>query len=328
MNNKVLKGDLIMLAAALVILSLAGCDMLFDNGSSSSDDKEDTIPQTVVETAGGVFEYIGGVLQIYFHGPQMGYILEVVEADGQHKGGFDLTFNDYTPREGKTMNTPENAPIEIRVIETDPFTVEMNGAFDDKEETDDNGDTEIDHDITVEMDELTYEWPHDAPQEGSITVTYNHLDPEDSDVFFFPDDYHTDEQAKGFADGLRDNIMGPPLRFYGLNVEDRSGDDYPDYSHVWYLEFPEDYCTLEGVGVTGQIAIFVDDVEQHVRAEESLQLRDHPDGIEEIVLEIEARWDDAFHGEPDTVGGIFTVDGKAYDFAAILKAAQEAEKND
>jgi len=326
MNNKVLKGGLIMLAAVLVILSLAGCDMLFDNGSSSSDDKEDTIPQAVVETAGGVFEYIGGVLQIYYHGPTMGYDLEVVEATDEHEGGFDLKFDNFSPEDGKTMNTIDDKPIEIRVIETDPFTVEMNGAFDDKLETDDNG--ENGHDIEVEMSELTYKWPHDAPQGGTITVTYNHLDPEGSDVFNnFPDDYHTDEQAKGFADGLRDNIMGPPLRFYGLDVEDRS-DDYSEYSDVWYLKFPAEYRTHDGVGVTGQIAIFVDEGEHYLRAEDSLELKDHPDGIEEIVLEIEAWWNDEIHGEPDTVGGVFTVNGKAYDFAAILKAAQEAEKND
>ena len=321
MNNKVLKGGLIMLAAALVILSLAGCDMLFDNGSSSSDDKEDTIPQAVVETAGGVFEYIGGVLQIYFHGPEMGYILEVVEADGHHKGGFDLEFDNFTPEEGKTMNTPEDAPIEIRVTGTDPFTVEMNGTFDDKQEADDNGETVTIHDITIEMIELTYEWPHDAPQGGTITVTYNHDDNLADDVFNFPHDY---DDAKGFADGLRDNILGPPLRFYGLDVDKIDG--YLDYTHVWYLKFPAEYRTHDGVGVTGQIAIFVDEGENYVRAEDSLGLQDHPDGIEEIVLEIEAWWNDEIHGEPDTVGGVFTVNGKAYDFAAILKAAQEAEK--
>ena len=300
---------MVVVFAIIAVVSMVGCDML--TGSSSSDDNDAEIPQAVLETAGGVFEYIGTVLQVYYQGPQMGYELAEVDPNNGHEGGFNLTFNQFSPHQGTTLDSSGN-PIEIRVTGLDPFTVTMDGAFTDVQEGEDA------HDLEIVMVALKYQWPHNAPQDGSITITYRHLDSVDPVVFDdFPDDYNTNDTARHFADGLRDNIMGPPLRFYGLTVVEEPA------LTTWRLLFPAGYRTLDGIGVEGEIVITVDEGEVSVSAEGDLALSDHPDGLEDIELNIKAWWEEAIHGGPDVVAGSFWVDGKRYDFAAILAAAHK-----
>lgn len=291
---------IVAVIAIIAVLSMAGCDML--TGGSSSSSKDDEIPQDVMEVAGGIFEYIGAVLQFYYHGPDLGYTLVASGENGAT--GWTLTFVNFEPPEEDDPPTL-NGEVVIVVTEEVPFTASMDGSV-------------TASDVDFEMTQLEFQMGEDLPTGGSIRIII--ADPEFDETYDFPDpDPAPCEMAKNMIDGLRENMLKPPLIFYGLSVVDAEAEEGVP---AWDLIFDDYSRPGDDVVVNGTIRIAVTEealiVEANTALSDGLQLQNHV--FKHIALDLVAWWDEEIRDEPDGVAGDFIVDGKIYDFAELFAA--------